>query len=247
MRKFVNYDVYGESVNVDVINELIYSLYNLLAEYSRKHYIGYYYSYYNPEPLKEKFVKAHQYLDNLQNLKFRVESNSKCLCDKDAGKLIEDTRKLVGTCSPLRLDLIVDSSGEQDWILHNPDRVEREVWETCLYKKCGPITYTLARDLNASKKDCKLVYDLIRTINECNISYDITRSTKNCDLEYQLLVKETKCALTYDEYVEVHNCGVSYDVVKNVINCGATIGVNPSSKCVEVTYNLKKYTIDCYE
>ena len=237
----------AQSINVDVIDTLIYLLYDLLKKYSDKHYIGWQYGYYEIKTLERKFSAAHDFLDNLKNLRFRVEMESECLCDKDAEKLIETVRTLTGSCTPLRLDLISDSSGYAEWVLNNPDSVPREVWEECLYTKCDNITYTLARELNESLVKCDVVYTFISAIKKCVSSYKIENKSDNCLIEYMMLKTQTSCTLTYDDYVEIHNCGGTYDLVKTALECGATVGVNLKSQCLEVTYNLKNYPINCYE
>jgi hypothetical protein len=232
---------------VNTINTLIYSFYNLLKKYSDKHYIGLFYGYHEIEPLEEKFSIAYDFLENLRKLKFRIENDSCCPCDRDSQKLIEDSRKMVGSCSALRLDLITDSLNYDEWVLNNPEKVAREAWEKCLYSKCGKLSYNLVRDLNNASKECNLIYNLVKSINECKFSYQVENKTKDCSLDYEILMKQVKCDLSYEDFVEIHNCGATVNLVKSVISCGAKIGVNPISKCLEVTYNLKKYPINCYE
>lgn len=245
--RFVNNEIAKEYITIDDVNEVIYSLYHLLSKYSNKHYTGLFYGYFDVEQFEKKFSIAYDYLENLRNLKFRMSADSQCSCMKDAGKLVEDARKLADGCPSVRLDLITDTLNYEQWILENPYKVPREVWENCLYVRCDNITYTLARDLNNANKKCELVYDLVRAINECKVQYNLENKTKNCAIEYDILVSEHKCQLTYDEYLNIHKCGGSFNLVKSVLNCGAKINVDPVLNCIDVTYNLKKYSINCYE
>lgn len=216
--------------------------------YSEKHFMGYFYDYFDIKKFETKFYDLYDLLVNLENNRERIRIGSDCVCKEDLANLTELTRTLVGECTSLRIDLITDSSGYEEWVLANPDIVARDVWEECLYSKCT-ITYTLslARDLNNKKKDCSIVYSLIKSIHSCDLKYDLKKSTKNCQIEYDIISKTKDCKITFDEYVEIIKCGGSIELVKNAINCGIGIEVNHADKCLDLTYNLKKYPIHCHE
>lgn len=248
MSNFVNNQAYKESITIDEINQLIYSLYSLLNKYGTKHFTGYFYGFFPVEEWEAKFSEAYDYLEQLRRLKEDIYFEEECACYKEYGQLVENARTLIGLCSPLRIDLIEDSFGYDDWVLYNPDRVAREVWEECLYKKCSPITYQLALDLSKSEKNCTLVYSLVKAVDSCNFTYKLTKTDKECTLSYTLLQKEVpNCNITYNDYVIMHSCGISIDVIKQSINCGAYIEVNQKNKCIDLIYNLKKHQLSCYE
>lgn len=248
MKTFVNQEIYGESINVDTINQLIYSLYTLLKKYSEKHYTSIYYGYYDAKKFEMLFYDAYDYLVNLIAQRERIQLESCCVCYEELGKCMELVRQLVGTCSPLRIDLIEDNAGYDDWVLANPDRVAREVWEVCLYAKCSPVTFNLVRVLNKEGKDCKLVYQLVQSIQDCNLSYSVVNNSRNCQPEYELLMKTVKnCKITYDDFVVIHSCGITVDTINDSHNCGATIEVDRKDKCINLVYNLTKYQLNCYE
>lgn len=248
MKTFVNQGIYGESINIDTINQLIYSLYTLLKKYSEKHYLGLFYGYHEVETLERVFYDAYDYLENLIAQRDRIFFESKCVCKEDLAKLTELVRKLVGECTSLRIDLVEDRFGFDDWILANPERVAREIWEECLFKKCSPITFVLAKDLSKSGQDCTLIYDLIRTIDDCILRYDLVKKDRDCDLEYQILLKTVKdCNITYEDFVVMHTCGLTTDVISKSVSCGASVEVNRKDKCIDLVYNLKKYQLSCYE
>lgn len=239
MKRFVNHVIFKESINVDTINQLVYSLYNLLKKYSEKWHKGYYNGYYKIEGLEEKFSQAYDFLVNLQKQKFNIQSDSKCVCEQDIALLMEQVRLLTGSCSSLRIDLIEDKSGYAEWVLANPDKVAREAWEECLFTKCDKVTFTLVRQL----KDCKLAYDLVKTIKDCGLKYDVKKSEVGCELEYELMKKSTNCELSYKDFVVFHKCGGTVDLIKKATDCAVGIEVNQSDKCIDLTYNLKKYPI----
>ena len=248
MKSFVNQNIYGESINIDTINKLIYSLYTLLEKYSKKHYVGVNYGYYNVDTSEKLFYDTYDYLVNLTVQRERIKLDSCCVCYEELGLAMEYIRQLVGECSPLRIDLIEDHSNYDEWVLNNPDRVAREVWEECLYAKCSPITYKIVQVLNKEGKNCTIIYDLVRSIHDCDLKYTIVDKTKNCQIEYDILKRTVKdCTITYDDFVIMHSCGITVEAINKSHNCGATMEVARKDKCINLVYNLKKYQLNCYE
>lgn len=248
MSNFVNNIAYKESITIDVVNQLIYSLYTLLSKYGSKHFTGTFYGFFPTEEWERRFSEAYDFLEQLRRLKEDLYFEEECACYKEYGELVENARTLIGVCSPLRIDLIEDSFGYEDWVLYNPERVAREVWEECLYNKCSPITYKLALDLSKSDNNCKLVYSLIKAIDSCNFTYNLTKSKDSCTLSYSLLKQELpNCNITYEDYIIMYNCGISVDIIKHSENCGAYIKVDRKEKCIDLIYNLNKHQLSCYE
>jgi hypothetical protein len=248
VKTFVNQEIYGESINVDTINQLIYSLYTLLKKYSEKHYLGLFYGFHEITTLERLFYDGYDYLVNLTAQRDRLYLESKCVCTEELGMFVELVRKLVGECTALRIDLIEDTSGYDNWVLANPDKIAREVWEECLFKKCSPITFVLARDLSKAGQDCTIIYDLIRTIDDCILRYDLVKQDRDCALDYEVLMQTVKdCTITYEDFVLMHSCGLTSDVISKSVDCGTSVEINRKDKCIDLVYNLKKYQLSCYE
>lgn len=248
MSDFYNKNITEEYINLDEINRLIYSLYNILAKYSEKHYLGVYYGYYNIDKYEEIFYTYSEFLQPLYNIRDRLLLDANCGCYHDFNNGIEIIKAASKACDQLRMDLIVDSSNYDEWLLSNPDKIAYEAWEACLMRKCAPITYSLIKDLTRDRSRCAIGYELVKEIEKCYLSFDLLFTKKDCSVDYELLLKNIPdCRITYEDYVNLRNCGVTAQLISKSAECGISLEVDNKEKCVNFIYNLKKYQLNCYE
>lgn len=222
--------------------------------------------------LSDNSLKKDQYLDNgyakgllckdkeldlLRNLNLlekykaysRIPVFQKCLCDNDIQKIVDNILGIadISCCSDSnRADVIIDSSGYNDWVLKNPDCIVYESWEAAYLGICTKFSLgsvfletnpKLLYDISVAdiSNKCDLIVAVsIQNKQPCELNTDITVDIDDCKLQYDLMVDSHNCSLEFDAYVNLIKCGVKAEVVSKLVECGFIIDYNAERKSCDI-------------
>lgn len=174
----------------------------------------------------------------LRNYYYDVTS---CLKNKTLCTIKDKALTIIGvSCyNDCRLDIQVDSTNEGAWIEANPYCVSKEQWEANLYKVCNDLSV----DITVVKKNCDIIYNIVREYQNCLLDYALTKTITNCELEYDLLRQDTDCTISYEIFKTLTECGITFDTVRSALRCGITFDIDRENNCpmivtIRDTYSL---------
>lgn len=200
---------------------------------------------------KDKELELLRNLELLQQYKAygKINNFQKCLCDNEIQKLVDNILGIadIACCSdPKRKDVVIDTSGYDQWVLKNPNCIVYESWEASYLGICTKFSLDsvfletppkLLYDIsvaNISNK-CDLVMAIsIQNEKPCDVNADINVTLEDCKLQYDLLVSEHKCDLTFNAYVEMIKCGVKAEVISKIVGCGLNVRFNAEKKSCDI-------------
>lgn len=180
----------------------------------------------------------------------RIEDFQKCICDDGVSQLVDNILGIadVSCCnSSDRSDLIIDSSGYNEWVLQNPNCLVYESWEAAFLGICTKFSFEKV----FLQEDPKLIYnisvanipnkcDLITAISvqnddaiEFNFDYKVM-TEKDCKVEYEILVSETNCDLKFNAYAELRKCGIKLEAISKLVKCGLKISPNVDKQSCDI-------------
>lgn len=229
--------------------EVIYRVKDKLSEYSGQYlYNVKYFKACNNNP-GEDFQTLSLYLDALERRYLTLYYGAEpCPITPKVQSLIEDTLDLTGTKSiETRVDLVIDTSGQEAWTLNNPYCVAYEDWESIMYIRCEPLIFEVetVEQLCSHVIKCDLSFDFnifLTTLEECESRFDIVlanKSDEECLIQYQVLKKKIPdCTISFESFGALQKCGIDFTAIDKLWECGIQIDVNLDTGCPEITYDL---------
>ena len=177
----------------------------------------------------------------------------KCFCDiNDVMEYMRDI--ITASCEvECRTDVIIDSSGKEEWMKANPFCVTREEWEKLAYKICSEIGFTVT----TSQVACDIAFEITRDIIPCEIlfavslyqtlcdlGFEVQRDDTECKIDYKLLIEEFDCDLEFDIYLKLVHCNMSYDIIKKVYECDLALDFCDKNKCPILITEIGEYKLN---
>lgn len=247
----------GICLNIDskFVRDVLYAGKVLLAENSLKKIAFIRHGYVKGILCKDKELSLSRNIELLEKYLFynKIKDFQKCLCDNEISQLIDNILGIadISCCNNSdRSDLIIDSSGYNQWVLENPGCMVYESWEAAFFGICTKFHFEniflqeqpkLIYDLSVSniKNKC----DLIAAISiqnddktECNLDYGIeVVNSEKCELDYKLLVSENNCNITFDTYIKLRNCGIKAAAISKLVKCDVIIEPNITRNSCDIT------------
>ena len=219
------------------IDELTYRIKQRLNFLSREKLNNLFYGYKCAADIDTEIKKLSTYKEVLDRTKISfLHIGKSCNDDETIQRVVERVNKVIGktSCPKKRLDIKIDDSGLDRYMLSRPACISYDSWNTFSRKICGKIGFTLTAErqtcnvmfeISSKIIPCDLLYSLSVHRELCNTRYKVKRSAAECKLDWKLLLEgNNSCDLDFKTYMcYVKDDNLSYPIIDKVYKSGLSL------------------------